>query len=261
MKLFAIISGFWGRLTSRTKDIAITAAIIIILLIGFKATAWGYDFINRFKTKQFVFTSLQENSPIAEMATRRFKWSCLTKDEGAGKTKVVGTVYVVKIGFDFAAIPTDAVVIDPEKKTVEMQLPPLKVISVDTTLGRQIIIDKESFFRRLSKNETGVPSLDIREFCNFILDVEDNDLLDAKLAREGLEKFIGEFLKHQFGYSCTFKTNKADQNLDKMGTKEYEARVEEIFASYLTEKGINSSDFNKHLQKTKAMRQKQLQAE
>lgn len=255
------IFSIWSCLPSRMKDIVATVLIVVALLIAFKTSAFAYSFFNRFKTRTFVQTFLEENSPIAEMATRRIKWRVTKTDDGVGKTKVVDTVYVVKIGYDFSKLEAEDIMVDSENKSVKIVLPPVKIISVDPTLGRQIKIAKESLVERLKKNETGVPWDDKVEFCNLVLDVEDNDLLDAKNTREGLTKFIGEFLKQQYGYSCSFMMNEQDKELDEYGTdsdNQYRKRVETIFKDYLKEKGTLPVDYDSFLDNEKKERQKQL---
>lgn len=248
----------WSNLPSRAKDIGMTVAIIVVLLFVFKTTAFAYNFFNRFKTHQFVQTFLEENSPIAEMSTRRIKWRISTTDDGIGKTKASETVYVVKTGYDFSSLKPEDVTVDSDKKCVTITLPPVEVLAVDHTLSRQNTIDKASFVRRMLPYETGVPLTDLKEFCNLVLDMEDNDLLDAQNSREGLTKFIGTFLKGQFGYDCVFLVNEKDKDLDYLGTdseEAYRARVEAIFTDYLKKKGTIPPDFKKILKETKGKRQ------
>ena len=138
-----------------------------------------------------------------------------------------------------------------------MKLPPVKIVSVDHTLGRQITIDKKAFIKRMMPNETGVPADDIEEFCHLVLDVEDNDLLDARNSREGLTKFIGGFLRKQYGYSCLFLMNEQDKELDEYGTDsddKYRLRVEAIFLEYLKEKGTIPHDYQSVMKKVKQER-------
>lgn len=251
------IFSIWGCLPSRMKDIVATVLIIVASLVAFKASAFAYSFFNRFKMRMFVQTFLEENSPVAEMATRRIKWRVTKTDDGIGKTKVVETVYVVKIGYDFSKLEAKDITVDPENKFISIKLPPIKIVSVDHTLGRQITIDKNSVIKRMMPNETGVPADDIEEFCHLVLDVEDNDLLDARNSREGLTKFIGGFLRKQYGYYCLFLMNEQDKELDEYGTDlddKYRLRVEALFMEYLKEKGTIPHEYQSVMKKVKQER-------
>ena len=83
----------------------------------------------------FASSVVSENSPIAELATRKIVWKVVHIGSTVSTDTVRETVYTIKAGYDLSQAETP--VVDKEAKTVTLTLPPPKIISVDHFLQRE----------------------------------------------------------------------------------------------------------------------------
>ena len=83
----------------------------------------------------FASSVVSENSPIAELATRKIVWKVTHVGSTTSVDTIRETVYTIKVGYDLAQ--AEAPVVDKEAKTVTLTLPPPKIISIDHFLQRE----------------------------------------------------------------------------------------------------------------------------
>ena len=70
----------------------------------------------------FASSVVSENSPIAELATRKIVWKVTHVGSTTSVDTIRETVYTIKVGYDLAQ--AEAPVVDKEAKTVTLTLPP-----------------------------------------------------------------------------------------------------------------------------------------
>ena len=98
----------------------------------------------------FASSVVSENSPIAELATRKIVWKVVHIDSTVSTDTVRDTVYTIKAGYDLSQAETP--VVDKAAKTVTLTLPPPKIISIDHFLQRESFEKKTLVERVFGEN-------------------------------------------------------------------------------------------------------------
>ena len=98
----------------------------------------------------FASSVVSENSPIAELATRKIVWKVVHIGSTVSTDTVRETVYTIKAGYDLSQAETP--VVDKEAKTVTLTLPPPKIISIDHFLQREAFERKTLVERVFGEN-------------------------------------------------------------------------------------------------------------
>lgn len=195
-------------------------ALILLAAAGFAAVLGGRAFFAS-RAITFVSSVVSENSPIAELATRKIVWKVFHVENTMTKDTVRDTVYTVKIGYDLAQAEPPA--IDRANRTVTLKLPPPKIISVDHLLQRTVA-EKKSFVERVFGTNTDTGEADRQDVRQLAADCEKYGLLSAASIRESVTSLLAGRLEE-----CGFKLILED-GLD------VPAKI--LFNAYFEEKGV-----------------------
>lgn len=169
-----------------------------------------------------VSSTICENSPIAELATRKIVWRVFTVDRTIAKDSIRNTVYTIKIGYDLAAAESPR--FNRETKTVIWSLPPPKILAIDDTLQRNVVETKTFFERAFGKNvdDGAAERQDLRQLA---ADCEKYALLSAESLRESIVTYLATRLRNECGYELVIEDGLS-----------LPARV--MFNAYFEEKGV-----------------------
>ena len=171
----------------------------------------------------FASSVVSENSPIAELATRKIVWKVVHIGSTVSTDTVRETVYTIKAGYDLSQAETP--VVDKEAKTVTLTLPPPKIISVDHFLQRESFERKTLVERVFGENrEDG--KADREDIVQLASDCDKFALLSAENLRESVVALIANRLRDACGYELVVQAG-----LD------IPAKV--MFNAYFEEKGVN----------------------
>lgn len=170
----------------------------------------------------FTSSVVAENSPIAELATRKVVWRVFDVSSTFAKDTVRDTVYTIKAGYDLREIETTAV--DPVAKTVTVSLPPPKIISIDYLLQRNAV-ERKTFFERVFGANVEDGSADREDVRRLVADCDRYALLSAGDLRETIVKTLAEKLKTLCGYTLVVTDG-----------RDLPAKV--LFDAYFEEKGV-----------------------
>ena len=171
----------------------------------------------------FASSVVSENSPIAELATRKIVWKVVHIGSTVSTDTVRETVYTIKAGYDLSQAETP--VVDKEAKTVTLTLPPPKIISIDHFLQRTSI-EKKTLVERVfgSSGEDG--RADREDIIQLAADCDKFALLSAENLRESVVAMIANWLRDACGYELAVQAG-----LD------IPAKV--MFNAYFEEKGVD----------------------
>ena len=171
---------------------------------------------------EFASSVVSENSPIAELATRKIVWKVVHVGSTVSTDTVRETVYTIKAGYDLSQ--ADTPVVDKGSKTVTLTLPPPKILSVDHFLQRTSV-EKKTLVERVfgSNGEDG--HADREDIVRLAADCEKFGLLSAENLRESLVALIANKLRDACGYELVVQAG-----LD------IPAKV--MFNAYFEEKGV-----------------------
>ena len=171
----------------------------------------------------FASSVVSENSPIAELATRKVVWKVVHVGSTVSTDTVRETVYTIKAGYDLAQAETP--VVDKDAKTVTLTLPPPKIVSVDHFLQRTSV-EKKTFVERVfgSNGEDG--RADREDIAQLAADCEKFNLLSAADLRESIATLVAKRLRDDCGYALVVEAG-----------RDIPAKV--MFNAYFEEKGVD----------------------
>lgn len=171
----------------------------------------------------FASSVVSENSPIAELATRKVVWKVVHVGSTVSTDTVRETVYTIKAGYDLAQAETP--VVDKAAKTVTLTLPPPKIVSVDHFLQRTSV-EKKTFVERVfgSSGEDG--QADREDIAQLAADCEKFNLLSAADLRESFAALVAKRLRDDCGYELVVEAG-----------RDIPAKV--MFNAYFEEKGVD----------------------
>ncbi len=171
----------------------------------------------------FASSVVSENSPIAELATRKIVWKVVHIGSTVSTDTVRETVYTIKAGYDLSQAETP--VVDKEAKTVTLTLPPPKILSIDHFLQRESFERKTLVERVFGENrEDG--KADREDIVQLASDCDKFALLSAENLRESVVALIANRLRDACGYGLVVQAG-----LD------IPAKV--MFNAYFEEKGVD----------------------
>ena len=171
----------------------------------------------------FASSVVSENSPIAELATRKIVWKVVHIGSTVSTDTVRETVYTIKAGYDLSQAETP--VVDKETKTVTLTLPPPKILSIDHFLQRESFERKTLVERVFGENrEDG--KADREDIVQLASDCDKFALLSAENLRESVVALIANRLRDACGYELVVQAG-----LD------IPAKV--MFNAYFEEKGVD----------------------
>ena len=171
----------------------------------------------------FASSVVSENSPIAELATRKIVWKVVHIGSTISTDTVRETVYTIKAGYDLSQAETP--VVDKEAKTVTLTLPPPKIISIDHFLQRESF-ERKTLVERVFGENREDSKADREDIVQLASDCDKFDLLSSAKMREGISKFMATRLKDISGYTLYLHSGLA-----------VPAKV--MFNAYFEEKGVD----------------------
>ncbi len=151
----------------------------------------------------FASSIVSEDSPIAELATRRIVWKVVHVGSTVSTDTVRETVYTMKVGYDLAH--ADPPVVDEKAKTVTLTLPPPKIMSLDHFLQRTSV-EKKTFVERVFGTNGDDGKADREDVVQLAADCEKFGLLSAGSLREGLSATVGSHLRDASGYDLVLQS-------------------------------------------------------
>lgn len=151
----------------------------------------------------FASSIVSEDSPIAELATRRIVWKVVHVGSTVSTDTVRETVYTMKVGYDLAHAETP--VVDEKAKTVTLTLPPPKIMSLDHFLQRTSV-EKKTFVERVFGTNGDDGKADREDVVQLAADCEKFGLLSASSLREGLSATVGNHLRDASGYDLVLQS-------------------------------------------------------
>ena len=202
--------------------VGLPAKVAAVALVA-AAAVFAYIRMREANALEFASSVISENSPIAELATRKLVWKVVHIGSTASTDTVRETVYTIKTGYDLAKAPPPEV--DGKAKTVTICLPPPKIISVDYTLQRTTV-ERKTFFERVFGTNADDGRADREDLARLAEDCDRFGLLSAAGLREAFSKFAAARLREMSGYELKVK-----DGLD------IPAQV--MFNAYFEEKGVD----------------------
>ena len=200
--------------------VPITLLVVAVLAAGaiFVELAWRDR-----EAISFASSVVSENSPIAELATRKIVWKVVHIGSTVSTDTVRETVYTIKAGYDLSQAETP--VVDKAAKTVTLTLPPPKILSIDHFLQRESFERKTLVERVFGENrEDG--KADREDIVQLASDCDKFALLSAENLRESVVALIANRLRDACGYELVVQAG-----LD------IPAKV--MFNAYFEEKGVD----------------------
>ena len=197
---------------------------IILLVVAVLAAGGLFAFLAWRDRQAISFASsvVSENSPIAELATRKIVWKVVHIGSTVSTDTVRETVYTIKAGYDLSQAETP--IVDKAAKTVTLTLPPPKIISIDHFLQRESFERKTLVERVFGENrEDG--KADREDIVQLAADCDKFALLSAENLRESVVALIANRLRDAGGYELVVQAG-----LD------IPAKV--MFNAYFEEKGV-----------------------
>jgi hypothetical protein len=170
----------------------------------------------------FASSVVSENSPIAELATRKIVWKVVHIGSTVSTDTVRETVYTIKAGYDLSQAETP--VVDKEAKTVTLTLPPPKIMSIDHFLQRESF-EKKTLVERVFGENRDDGKADREDIVQLASDCDKFALLSAENLRESVVALIANRLRDACGYELVVQAG-----LD------IPAKV--MFNAYFEEKGV-----------------------
>ena len=171
----------------------------------------------------FASSVVSENSPIAELATRKIVWKVVHIGSTVSTDTVRETVYTIKAGYDLSQAETP--VVDKEAKTVTLTLPPPKIVSIDHFLQRESF-ERKTLVERVFGENRDDGKADREDIVQLASDCDKFALLSAENLRESVVALIANRLRDACGYELVVQAG-----LD------IPAKV--MFNAYFEEKGVD----------------------
>ena len=198
---------------------------ITLLVIAVIASGGLFGFLAWRDRQAISFASsiVRENSPIAELATRKIVWKVVHIGSTVSTDTVRETVYTIKAGYNLSQ--ADAPIVDKAAKTVTLTLPPPKIISIDHFLQRTSV-EKKTLVERVFGENREDGKADRDDIVQLAADCDKFALLSAKNLRESVVALIAKHLHDACGYELIVKAG-----LD------IPAKV--MFNAYFEEKGVD----------------------
>ena len=200
--------------------VPITLLVVAVLAAGglFAFLAWRDR-----QAISFASSVVSENSPIAELATRKIVWKVVHIDSTVSTDTVRDTVYTIKAGYDLSQ--TETPVVDKAAKTVTLTLPPPKILSIDHFLQRESF-EKKTLIERIFGENREDGKADREDIVQLASDCDKFALLSAENLRESVVALIANRLRDACGYELVVQAG-----LD------IPAKV--MFNAYFEEKGVD----------------------
>ena len=207
------------KILTRFTIVPITLLAVAVLAVGaiFVELAWRDR-----QAISFASSVVSENSPIAELATRKIVWKVVHIGSTVSTDTVRETVYTIKAGYDLSQAETP--VVDKEAKTVTLTLPPPKILSIDHFLQRAST-ERATFAKRVFGALGDDGRADREDAERLAADCERFGLLSAADLREGIVRLMSAHLSDSCGYAV-----RVEAGLD------IPAKV--MFNAYFEEKGV-----------------------
>ena len=171
----------------------------------------------------FASSVVSENSPIAELATRKIVWKVVHIGSTVSSDTVRETVYTIKAGYDLSQAETP--VVDKAAKTVTLTLPPPKIISIDHFLQRESF-ERKTLVERVFGENRNDGKADREDIVQLASDCDKFALLSAENLRESVVALIANRLRDACDYELVVQAG-----LD------IPAKV--MFNAYFEEKGVD----------------------
>ena len=171
----------------------------------------------------FASSVVSENSPIAELATRKIVWKVVHIGSTVSTDTVRETVYTIKAGYDLSQAETP--VVDKEAKTVTLTLPPPKIISIDHFLQCESF-ERKTLVERVFGENRDDGKADREDIIQLAADCDKFGLLSAVNLRESVATLVANRLRDACGYELVVQAG-----LD------IPAKV--MFNAYFEEKGVD----------------------
>jgi hypothetical protein len=197
----------------------------ITLLVVAVLAAGGLLAFLAWRDKQaisFASSVVSENSPIAELATRKIVWKVVHIGSTVSTDTVRETVYTIKAGYDLSQAETP--VVDKTAKTVTLTLPPPKILSIDHFLQRESF-ERKTLVERIFGENREDGKADREDIVQLAADCDKFALLSAENLRESVVALIANRLRDACGYELVVQAG-----LD------IPAKV--MFNAYFEEKGV-----------------------
>ena len=200
--------------------VPITLLIVAVLASGglFAFLAWRDR-----QALSFASSVVSENSPIAELATRKIVWKVVHIGSTISTDTVRETVYTIKAGYDLSQAETP--IVDKDAKTVTLTLPPPKILSIDHFLQRESF-EKKTLVERVFGENREDGKADREDIVQLAADCDKFALLSSKNLRESVVALIADRLRDTCDYELVVQAG-----LD------IPAKV--MFNAYFEEKGVD----------------------
>ena len=171
----------------------------------------------------FASSVVSENSPIAELATRKIVWKVVHIGSTVSTDTVRETVYTIKAGYDLSQAETP--VVDKEAKTVTLTLPPPKIISIDHFLQRESF-ERKTLVERVFGENRDDGKADREDIVQLASDCDKFALLSAENLRESVVALIANRLRDACGYELVVQAG-------------LDIPAKAMFNAYFEEKGVD----------------------
>ena len=200
--------------------VPITLLVVAVLASGglFAFLAWRDR-----QALSFASSVVSENSPIAELATRKIVWKVVHIGSTISTDTVRETVYTIKAGYDLSQAETP--VVDKAAKTVTLTLPPPKILSIDHFLQRESF-EKKTLVERVFGENREDGKADREDIVQLAADCDKFALLSSKNLGESVVALIADRLRDTCDYELVVQAG-----LD------IPAKV--MFNAYFEEKGVD----------------------
>ena len=197
----------------------------MLLVIAILAAGGLFGFLAWRDRQAVSFSSsvVRENSPIAELATRKIVWKVVHVGSTVSTDTIRETVYTIKVGYDLSQAETPLV--NKSEKTVTMTLPPPKIISIDHFLQREVL-ERKTLVERIFGENREDGKADREDIVQLAADCEKFDLLSSAKMREGISKYIATRLKDVSGYTLYLNSG-------------LDVPAKAMFNAYFEEKGVD----------------------
>ena len=207
------------KILTSFMGVPITLLVVAVLAAGglFAFLAWRDR-----QAISFASSVVSENSPIAELATRKIVWKVVHIGSTVSTDTVRETVYTIKAGYDLSQAETP--VVDKAAKTVTLTLPPPKILSIDHFLQRESF-EKKTLIERIFGENREDGKADREDIVQLAADCDKFALLSAENLRESVVALIANRLRDACGYELVVQAG-----LD------IPAKV--MFNAYFEEKGV-----------------------
>jgi hypothetical protein len=208
------------KILRKFMGVPITLLVVAVLASGglFAFLAWRDR-----QALSFASSVVSENSPIAELATRKIVWKVVHIGSTISTDTVRETVYTIKAGYDLSQAETP--IVDKDAKTVTLTLPPPKILSIDHFLQRESF-EKKTLVERVFGENREDGKADREDIVQLAADCDKFALLSSKNLRESVVALIADRLRDTCDYELVVQAG-----LD------IPAKV--MFNAYFEEKGVD----------------------